>query len=113
MSLSVENIFVGGKKLPWSRSILLVDTFPSAKILNRCTARLKLFTVFVLISGLFEGDIVIDEDTKRYLLGADIMSRDAVISPIYYWPNGVVYYKFDKDLGWLKKRIYVSFWREL
>ena len=90
-------------------AFLLMDAFPSAKILNRCTARLKLFTVFVLISGLFEGDIVIDEDTKRYLLGADIMSRDAVISPIYYWPNGVVYYKFDKDLGWLKtKWIYVS-----
>lgn len=50
-------------------------------------------------SGLFEGDIDIDEDTKRYLLGADIMSRDAVISPIYYWPNGLVYYTFDSALA--------------
>jgi len=49
--------------------------------------------------ALFEGDIVIDEDTKRYLLGGNIMSRDAVVNPIFYWPNGVVYYTFDSDLA--------------
>ena len=42
---------------------------------------------------------MIDEDTKRYLLGGNIMSRDAVVNPVYYWPNGVVYYTFDSDLG--------------
>ena len=46
---------------------------------------------------------MIDEDTKRYLLGGDIMSRDAVVNPIFYWPNGVVYYTFDSDLG--KKKL--------
>ena len=43
---------------------------------------------------------MIDEDTKRYLLGAQNMPRDAVISPIYYWPRGIVYYTFDANLGW-------------
>ncbi|KAL9969803.1 hypothetical protein ACROYT_G022064 [Oculina patagonica] len=50
-------------------------------------------------SGLFEGDILIDEDTERYLTGGEIMSRDAVISPILYWPKGVVYYMFDEHLA--------------
>ena len=50
--------------------------------------------------------MVIDEDTKRYLLGGDIMSRDAVVNPIFYWPNGVVYYTFDSDLG---KKIIIDF----
>ena len=39
------------------------------------------------------------EDTKRYLLGADNMLHDAVISPIYYWPKGIVYCTFDANLG--------------
>lgn len=47
---------------------------------------------------LFEGDILIDEDTKNYLFGREIMSRDAVISPIYYWPGGVVFFTFDEKL---------------
>lgn len=59
----------------------------------------KYIFYYFIFKGLFEGDIDIDEDTKRYLLGADIMSRDAVISPIYYWPNGLVYYTFDSALG--------------
>lgn len=49
-------------------------------------------------SGLFEGDILIDEDTERYLTGGEIMSRDAVVTPILYWPKGVVYYMFDEKL---------------
>lgn len=53
-------------------------------------------------SGLFEGDIVIDEDTERYLTGGEIMSRDAVVSPILYWPKGVIYYMFDEKLEPLK-----------
>ena len=51
------------------------------------------------ILGLFEGDIVIDEDSERYLTGGEIMSRDAVVSPVLYWPKGIVYYKFDGGLG--------------
>ena len=54
---------------------------------------------FVAILGLFEGDIVIDEDSERYLTGGEIMSRDAVVNPILYWPKGIVYYKFDEALG--------------
>lgn len=27
------------------------------------------------------------------------MSRDAVVSPVLYWPKGIVYYKFDGALG--------------
>ena len=53
------------------------------------------------VTGLFEGDILIDEDTERYLTGGDIMSRDAVVSPILYWPKGIVYYMFDNKLGGL------------
>lgn len=49
--------------------------------------------------GLFEGDIVIDKDTERYLTGGEITSRDAVVSPILYWPKGIVYYTFDEALG--------------
>lgn len=49
-------------------------------------------------SGLFEGDILIDQETKNYLLGGKIMSRDAVISPIFYWPRGILYYTFDPKL---------------
>lgn len=49
--------------------------------------------------GLFEGDILIDEESERYLTGGEIISRDAVISPVLYWPKGIVYYKFDDDLG--------------
>lgn len=56
-------------------------------------------TTFSKFLGLFEGDIVIDEDTERYLTGGEIMSRDAVVSPILYWPKGVIYYMFDEKLG--------------
>ena len=49
--------------------------------------------------GLFEGDILIDKDTERYLTGGEIISRDAVVSPVLYWPKGIVYYKFDEALG--------------
>ena len=52
---------------------------------------------------------MIDEDTKRYLLGGNIMSRDAVVNPIFYWPNGVVYYTFDSDLGKKINRYNLSF----
>lgn len=51
-----------------------------------------------MATGLFEGDIVIDEDTERYLTGGEIISRDAVVSPVLYWPKGIVYYKFDEEL---------------
>ena len=56
-------------------------------------------TTFSKFLGLFEGDIVIDEDTDRYMTGGEIMSRDAVVSPILYWPKGVIYYMFDEKLG--------------
>ena len=56
------------------------------------------YNVFKFL-GLFEGDIVIDEDTDRYMTGGEIMSRDAVVSPILYWPKGVIYYMFDEKLG--------------
>ena len=59
---------------------------------------LCLMPIFFIID-LFEGDILIDEDTKNYLFGREIMSRDAVISPIYYWPGGVVFFTFDEKLG--------------
>ena len=51
------------------------------------------------LSGLFEGDILIDKDTERYLTGGELVSRDAVVSPVLYWPKGIVYYKFDEALG--------------
>jgi len=54
--------------------------------------------VFTLL-GLFEGDILIDKDTERYLTGGELVSRDAVVSPVLYWPKGIVYYKFDEALG--------------
>ena len=38
---------------------------------------------------------------KRYLLRPDNTPHDALISPIYYWPKGIVYYTFDANLGWL------------
>ena len=40
-----------------------------------------------------------DQETKNYLLGGNIMSRDALISPIYYWPRGILFYTFDPKLG--------------
>lgn len=49
--------------------------------------------------GLFEGDIVMDKETERYLTGGEITARDAVVSPVLYWPKGIVYYKFDEALG--------------
>lgn len=58
-----------------------------------------MFPFVCTILGLFEGDIVIDEDTERYLTGGEIISRDAVVSPVLYWPKGIVYYKFDEALG--------------
>lgn len=59
----------------------------------------SIISIVFTLSGLFEGDIVIDEDTERYLTGGEIISRDAVVSPVLYWPNGIVYYKFDEELG--------------
>ena len=61
--------------------------------------------LFSKFSGLFEGDILIDEDTERYLTGGEMMSRDAVVTPILYWPKGVVYYMFDEKLGLLLQLI--------
>lgn len=58
-----------------------------------------LFIYLLFWIGLFEGDILIDQETKNYLLGGKIMSRDAVISPIFYWPRGILYYTFDPKLG--------------
>lgn len=66
---------------------------------------LKVLEVYFLLIdlffwiGLFEGDILIDQETKNYLLGGNIMSRDALISPIFYWPRGTLYYTFDPKLG--------------
>ena len=60
----------------------------------------KFTTVFSLL-GLFEGDIVMDKETERYLTGGEITARDAVVSPVLYWPKGIVYYKFDDALGML------------
>lgn len=70
------------------------QTCISNVILPDC--QISLFSKF---AGLFEGDILIDEDTERYLTGGDIVSRDAVISPVLYWPKGIFYYMFDDKLG--------------
>lgn len=42
-----------------------------------------------------------DKETERYLTGGEITARDAVVSPVLYWPKGIVYYKFDDALGML------------
>ena len=49
-------------------------------------------------SGLFEGDIEMDEGMKRVLIGGKLMSRDAVVAPIYHWPNARMPYTFDEIL---------------
>jgi len=42
-----------------------------------------------------------DKETERYLTGGEVTARDAVVSPVLYWPKGIVYYKFDEALGML------------
>ena len=71
------------------------------KFWNNCSNSIEnvLFIYLLFWIGLFEGDILIDQETKNYLLGGKIMSRDAVISPIFYWPRGILYYTFDPKLG--------------
>ncbi|KAK3740919.1 hypothetical protein QZH41_006085 [Actinostola sp. cb2023] len=49
-------------------------------------------------AGLFEGDIEMEESMQRALTAGKLMSRDAVISPLYHWPNGKVYYAFNKSV---------------
>lgn len=56
-----------------------------------------MFSFFII--DLFEGDILIDEDIKNYFFGREIMLCDVVISLIYYWFGGVVFFMFDEKLG--------------
>lgn len=66
--------------------------------LNIVLLGLIIFIVFIFL-GLFEGDIVIDEDIEWYFIGGEIILCDVVVSFVLYWFNGIVYYKFDEELG--------------
>lgn len=57
-------------------------------------------------ADLFEGDIEMDEGMKQALIGGKLMSRDAVVAPIYHWPKALMQYTFDEDLpSFTKHRI--------
>jgi hypothetical protein len=40
-----------------------------------------------------------DENMKRALIGGKITSRDAIIKPIYHWPDGRVHFAFHSSIS--------------
>ena len=39
-----------------------------------------------------------DETMKHALIGGKLMSRDAVVQPIYHWPKATMPYSFDGSI---------------
>ena len=52
---------------------------------------------FLLLSELFEGDIVMNSRLRRAVLGS-LSKRSALLGTGYKWPGGIVPYEVDSSL---------------
>jgi hypothetical protein len=58
----------------------------------------------LFFSELFQADIVMD-DYVRDVFNGEAGKRDAVSLASYHWPARTIHYKFDPDIGNMRKRL--------